>query len=329
MRICTLACSVLASLLIAAQASLPAAHGQDYPTRPITMVVPFASGGAGDILSRMLGPRLEQRLGKPIIVENKTGAGGVIGANVVAKAAPDGYTLLIAPSGTMAVNVTLYKNLSYDPTADFVPLALVAQTPFVLAVNPDLPVKSVRELIQYIKDRPRQLSYATAGPGVPHHLYAELLKTMTGIEMSPVAYRGSLPALNDVVAGHVPLIIVDLGPALGLIQSGKLRPLGVSTATRVAALPDVPPIAEAGVPGFDAASWQMIVAPTKTPRSIADKLHAELKSLLATTDVKDQILRNGMLPTQSPSIEGLQDFIKSEIVRWGKVVQQAGIAGTQ
>ncbi len=329
MRICTLVCSVLASLLIATQASLPAAHGQDYPTRPITMVVPFASGGAGDILSRMLGPRLEQRLGKPIIVENKTGAGGVIGANVVAKAAPDGYTLLIAPSGTMAVNVTLYKNLSYDPTADFIPLALVAQTPFVLAVNPDLPVKSVRELIQYVKDRPRQLSYATAGPGVPHHLYAELLKTMTGIEMSPVAYRGSLPALNDVVAGHVPLIIVDLGPSLGLIQSGKLRPLGVSTATRVAALPDVPPIAEAGVPGFDAASWQMIVAPAKTPRSIVDKLHAELKSLLATTDVKDQILRNGMLPAQSPSIAGLQDFIKSEIVRWGKVVQQAGIAGTQ
>jgi tripartite-type tricarboxylate transporter receptor subunit TctC len=329
MRICTLVCSVLASLLIATQASLPAAHGQDYPTRPITMVVPFASGGAGDILSRMLGPRLEQRLGKPIIVENKTGAGGVIGANVVAKAAPDGYTLLIAPSGTMAVNVTLYKNLSYDPTADFIPLALVAQTPFVLAVNPDLPVKSVRELIQYVKDRPRQLSYATAGPGVPHHLYAELLKTMTGIEMSPVAYRGSLPALNDVVAGHVPLIIVDLGPSLGLIQSGKLRPLGVSTATRVAALPDVPPIAEAGVPGFDAASWQMIVAPAKTPRSIVDKLHAELKSLLATTDVKDQILRNGMLPAKSPSIEGLQDFIKSEIVRWGKVVQQAGIAGTQ
>lgn len=329
MQICTIACSVLASLLIAAQASLPAAHGQDYPTRPVTMVVPFASGGAGDILSRMLGPRLEQRLGKPIIVENKTGAGGVIGANMVAKAPPDGYTLLIAPSGTMAVNVTLYKNLSYDPAADFVPLALVAQTPFVLVVNPDLPVKSVRELIQYVKERPRQLSYATAGPGVPHHLFAELLKTMTGIEMSPVAYRGSLPALNDVVAGHVPLIIVDLGPSLGLIQSGKLRPLGVSTATPVAALPDVPPIADAGVPGFDAASWQMIVAPAKTPRPILDKLHSELKSLLATTDVKDQILRNGMLPAQSSSIDGLQDFIKSEIVRWGKVVQQAGIAGTQ
>jgi tripartite-type tricarboxylate transporter receptor subunit TctC len=327
MRICTLAWSVMATL-IAAQASLPAL-GQDYPTRPITMVVPFASGGAGDILSRMLGPRLEQRLGKPVVVENRTGAGGVIGASTVAKASPDGYTLLIAPSGIMAVNVTLYKNLPYDPTADFVPLALVAQTPFVLVVHPDLPVSSVRELIQYVKERPKQLSYATAGAGVPHHLFAELLKGMTGMEMSPVAYRGSLPALNDVVAGHVPIIIVDLGPSLGLIRSGKLRPLGVSTATRIAAIPDVPPIAEAGVPGFDAASWQMIVAPARTPRPILDKLHGELKNLLAATEIKDQILRNGMLPVESKSISELQEFIRSEIVRWGKVVQQAGIAGTQ
>jgi tripartite-type tricarboxylate transporter receptor subunit TctC len=255
------------------------------------MVVPFASGGAGDILSRMLGPRLERRLGKPIIVENRTGAGGVIGANLVAKANPDGYTLLIAPSAIMAVNVTLYRSLSYDPTADFVPLALVARTPFVLVVHPDLPVKSVPELIQYVRARPRQLSYATAGVGVPHHLFAELLKSMTGIEMSPVAYRGSLPALNDVVAGHVPLMFVDLGPSLGLIQGGKVRALGVSTATRVAAIPDVPPLAQSGVPGFDAASWQMIVAPARTPRPILDRLHGELRSLLAATDVEDAIVR--------------------------------------
>jgi tripartite-type tricarboxylate transporter receptor subunit TctC len=160
-------------------------------------------------------------------------------------------------------------------------------------------------------------------------LFAELLKGMTGMEMSPVAYRGSLPALNDVVAGHVPIIIVDLGPSLGLIRSGKVRPLGVSTATRIAAIPDVPPIAEAGVPGFDAASWQMIVAPARTPRPILDKLHGELKNLLAATEIKDQILRNGMLPVESKSISELQEFIRSEIVRWGKVVQQAGIAGTQ
>jgi tripartite-type tricarboxylate transporter receptor subunit TctC len=328
MHLCTVVWSALA-LSVAVPTSLTAAHGQDYPTRPVTIVVPFASGGAGDILSRMLGPRLEQRFGKPVIVENRPGAGGVIGANLVAKASPDGYTLLIAPSAIMAVNVTLYQNLSYDPVADFVPLALVARTPFVLIVNPDLPVKSVQELIRYAKDRPRQLSYATAGPGVPHHLFAELLKSMTGIEMSPVAYRGSLPALNDVVAGHVPLMFVDLGPSLGIIHSGKVRALAVSTATRVDAIPDVPPIAEAGVPGFDAASWQMIVAPAKTPRTVVDRLHGELTSMLATPEIKDHITRNGMLPVQNPSIGGLRDFINAEILRWGKVVQQAGIAGTQ
>ncbi len=262
------------------------------------MVVPYAAGGAGDILSRLLAPRLEQRWGKPLIVENKPGAGGVIGAQAVARAAPDGYTLMIAPSPVMAVNVTLYKSLAYDPAADFVPLALVAQTPFVLVVNPNLPIRSVAELIAYVKARPGQISYATAGPGVPHHLFAELFKTMTGIEMSPVAYRGSAPALTDVVAGHVPLMFVDLGPSLALIRDGKVRPLGVSTGTRVAAIGDVPTIAEAGVAGFDAASWQMIAAPAKTPAAIVDKLHADLETLVATPEVKEQILANGMLPME-------------------------------
>jgi tripartite-type tricarboxylate transporter receptor subunit TctC len=306
-----------------------AADAQTYPERPVTMIVPYAAGGAGDILSRMLAPRLEQRWGKPLIVENKPGAGGVIGAQAVARAAPDGYTLMIAPSPVMAVNVTLYKSLAYDPVADFVPLALVAQTPFVLVVNPSLPIRSVAEMIAYVKARPGQISYATAGPGVPHHLFAELFKTMTGIQMSPVAYRGSAPALTDVVAGHVPLMFVDLGPSLALIRAGKVRPLGVSTGTRVAAIGDVPTIIEAGVAGFDAASWQMIAAPAKTPAGIVDKLHVDLKTLVATPEVKEQILANGMLPMANPSVAGLQDFIKSEIARWGKVVHQAGIAGSQ
>lgn len=305
------------------------AAAQDYPARPVTMVVPFAAGGGGDILSRMLAPRLEQKWGKPLIVDNKPGAGGVIGAQIAARAAPDGYTLLIAPSPVMAVNVTLYKSLSYDPVADFVPLALVAQTPFVLVVNPDLPVKSVQELIAYVKARPGRISYATAGAGVPHHLFAELFKTMTGIDMSPVAYRGSAPALTDVIAGHVPLMFVDLGPSLALIKAGKVRPLGVSTATRVAVIGEVPPLAEVGVPGFDAASWQMIVAPAKTPRPIVDKLHDDLKGLVATPEIGEHIVRNGMLPMSNPPVAGLQDFVKSEIARWGKVVHQAGIAGSQ
>ena len=319
---------LLVGVALAAHAIFPA-HAQDFPTRPITMVVPFAAGGAGDILSRMLAPRLEQVWGKPLIVDNKPGAGGVIGAQAVARAVPDGHTLMIAPSPVMAVNVTLFKTLSYDPAVDFVPLALAAQTPFVLVVNPDLPIRSVRDLIDYVKARPGQLSYATAGPGVPHHLFAELFKSMTGIDMSPVAYRGSVPALTDVVAGHVPFMFVDLGPALSIIQAGKVRPLGVSTATRLAAIPDVLPIAEAGVPGFDAASWQMVVAPAGVPRPIVEKLHGEFKSLLAAPETKELILKNGMVPMENPSIAALQDFVKTEIVRWGKVVHQAGIAGSQ
>ena len=318
--------TMLSGLLLAVLAASAAA--QDFPARPVTMVVPFAPGGAGDTLARMLGPKLEQTWGKPLVVDNKPGAGGVIAANFTAKAAPDGYTLMIAPSATMAINVTLYKSLSYDPVADFVPLALAAQTAFVLVVNPDLPVRSVAELIKYVKDRPGQISYATAGPGVPHHLFAELLKTMTGIDMAPVAYRGSVPALNDVIAGHVPLMFVDLGPAQGAIQGGKVRALAVSTATRVAAIADVPPLADT-VPGFDAASWQIIVAPAKTPRPVVDKLHGQLKAVLATPEMKDQVLKNGMLPMENPSVGGLQAFVKSEIARWGKVVQQAGIAGSQ
>ncbi|MGE3158780.1 MAG: Bug family tripartite tricarboxylate transporter substrate binding protein, partial [Xanthobacteraceae bacterium] len=261
--------------------------------------------------------------------ENKPGAGSLIAAAAVQKATPDGYTLLIAPSGTMATNVTLYKALPYDPTKDFVPLALAAQTPFVLIVHPDLPVKTVADLIKLAKERDGKLSYASAGPGVPHHLFAELLKTMTGIKMTHVPYKGSMPSLNDVVAGHVPLMFVDLGPALPMIRAGKVRAIGVSTANRLAALPDVPPVGDT-VPGFGAASWQMIAAPAKTPRPVVDKLHADFTSVLAMPEVKEQIAKTGMVPMdRSMTIPELQKFIASEIDRWGKVVKQAGIAGSQ
>jgi tripartite-type tricarboxylate transporter receptor subunit TctC len=320
--------ALLGGLSLVALAA-PSARAQDYPTRPITIVVPFTPGGTTDILARMVGQRLEARLGKSFVIENKPGAGSVIGANAVAKAAPDGYTLLMATSTSMAVNVTLYKNLPYDPAGDLTPLVLVARTPFVLVVNPSLPVRSVQDLIELAKDRPGQLSYASAGSGTPHHLYAELLKSMTGIEMAHVPYRGSQPSLNDVVAGHVQLMFVDVAPAAGMLRAGKIRPLGVSTGRRLAAFPEIPPLAEAGLPGFDVASWQMIAAPAKTPRPILDKLHDEATRVVAMPEVKDQIITNGMLPMDNPSIAELQEFVKSEIVRWSKVVQQAGIAGSQ
>ena len=320
--------------LLALALVLPWGQGQaqaqapDYPSRPVTIVVPYAAGGGTDILGRLLAQRLEQRLGRSFIIENKPGAGGTTGAVLVARANPDGYTLLMAPSPTMAVAITIYKNLSYDPVADLVPLALIAQTPFVLVVNPSLPVHSVAELIRLARQEPGQLSSGTAGPGTPHHLYAELFKSMTGIQMGHVPYRGSLPLLNDVVAGHIPLAFIDFGPSVGMLQAGKVRPLGVTTKNRLAQFPDIPPIADA-VPGFDAASWQMIVAPAKTPRPIVDRLHSELLSVVALPEFKDQIISGGMLPMDNPSVEGLQDFVKSEIVRWGAVVRQAGLAGSE
>jgi tripartite-type tricarboxylate transporter receptor subunit TctC len=305
------------------------AQAQDYPTRPVTIVVPYAAGGGTDILGRLVAQRLEQQLGRSFIVEDRPGAGGTTGAGFVARANPDGYTLLMAPSPTLAVAITIYKSLSYDPLVDFIPLALIAQTPFVLVVNPSLPVHSIAELIALAKAEPGKLAFGSAGPGTPHHLYGELFKTMTGIEMGHVPYRGSLPLLTDVVAGHIPLTFIDFGPSVGMLRAGKVRPLGISTKARLAQFPDVPTIAEAGVAGFDAASWQMIVAPARTPRPIVDKLHRELLSAVALPEFRDQIINGGMLPMDNPSVEGLQQFVGSEIVRWGAVVRRAGLAGTE
>ena len=305
------------------------ALAQDYPARTVTIVNPFAPGGGTDFLARMLASKLEQRWGKSFVIENRTGAGSIIAASHVQKSSPDGYTLLMAPSPTMAVNVTLFKNLPYDPLTDFIPLALIAQTPFVLIVNENLPVKSVPELIAYAKANPGKLTFASVGPGVPHHLFMEVFKSMTGIQASYVPYKGSAPAVNDVVGGHVPMMFCDLGPASAAIASGKVRALGVSSPFRVAGFLDIPPIAEVGVPGFNAVSWQMIVAPAKTPRPIVDKLHGEMVGILRTQEAKDQIAKYGFVPIDSPSVEGLQSFVKAEIARWGKVIRDAGFAGSQ
>jgi len=306
-----------------------AARAQDYPAKPITIVVPYTPGGSTEILARIVAQKLEQRLGKSVIVENKPGAGTVIGANAVAKSAPDGYTLLMATPTPMAINVTVHKALPYDPATDLVPLVMVAGAPFVLIVNPSLPVHSLRELIDFAKKRPAPLSYGSGGPGAPHHLYAELFKSMTGIQMTHVPYKGSLPALNDVLAGHIDLMFCDVPPAAGMIQTGKVRALGVTTKARLAAFPDIPPINEAGVPGFEVSGWFMLTAPAQTPKPIVDKLHAELRSIVATPEVKEQITKLSLLPLDTPPIEEMQRFVKSEIVRWRKVVQAAGIAGSE
>ena len=308
---------------------LAGAQAQTYPARPVTFVVPFTPGGGTEFLARLLGQRLEQRLGKPFVIENRPGGGGVTGAVSVARAAPDGYTLLMAPAPVMAINVSLHKKLPYDPAADFVPLALVVSSPYVLVVTPSLPVQSVSDLIALAKDKPGRLAFASAGPGTPHHLFPELFKSMTGIEMTHVPYKGSAPALTDVIAGHVPILFSDTVPSLPQIREGKVRALGVSTAVRLPSAPEIPPIAEVGVPGFDAAGWGVFSVPAGTPKEVVAKLKAALDAAIALPEVQQQIIKLGLIPGGASSPEELQRFISSEIARWAKVVTQAGLAGTE
>jgi tripartite-type tricarboxylate transporter receptor subunit TctC len=223
----------------------------------------------------------------------------------------------------------MYKKLPYDPVKDFIPITLIAKIPFVLVVNPSLPVRSVAELVKYAKDNPGKLSFASGGPGSPHHLYGELLKSMTGIEMAHIPYKGSAPALTDVIAGHVPLLFSDVSVGLPQVREGKVRALGVSTAVRLPSAPDIPSIAEVGVPGFDASGWGVIAVPAGTPKEIVSKLKAALDGVMALPDVQQQIIRLGMIPGGGASPEELQRFINSEIARWAKVVTQAGLAGTE
>ena len=323
---------VLFAILFVVMATLAMwsqARAQDYPARPVTVIVPFAPGGGVDQMARLISGKLEQRLGRSFSIENKPGAGSIIAATHVQKSAPDGYTLLMAPAPTMAVNVSLYKNLPYDPTTDFSLIGLLSGTPFVLMVNVDLPVKSVPELLAYAKANADKMTFASAGPGVPHHLFMELFKSMTGMKASHVPYRGSLPALNDLVAGHIPMMFSDLGPATGLIEGKRVRVLGISTRTRHPSFPDIPPLGEAGVPGYEAVSWQAMAAPAQTPKPVLDKLNSEITAVLAMPEVREQILKYGFLPLQNRSVDELKSFVKSEIVRWGKVVSDAGIAGSQ
>ncbi len=358
MKFAHLCVAAVVAFLLAMAAAAPA-RAEDYPVRPVMLIVPYTPGGSTEILARIAAQKLEQRLGKPGIVENKPGAGTVIGSSAVAQSAPDGYTLLMATPTPMAINVAVHKSLPYDPVADFVPLGMVASAPFFLIVNPELPVHTVQELIAYAKANPGKLSYGSGGVGAPHHLYMELFKSMTGTQMAHVPYKGSLPALDDVVGGHIQLMFCDIPPAAGMVAAGSVRVLGVSTRERIAAYPDVPTVAEAGVPGFDVAGlgvstgqriaaypdiptvaeagvpgfdvagWFMIVAPAKTPRAIVDKLHDELLDVMASPDVKERIVKLSLVPLPTPSVADMQAFVKTEIVRWGKIVQQAGIAGTE
>ncbi len=315
-------------------ASLPAliapARADDdaetYPQRQVSFIVPFAPAGGTDILARLLAQKLEQQLGKAFVVENRPGAGTILATNYVAKSPPDGYTIAMTVS-SLAADVTLYKSLPYDPAKDLALVALVARVPFVLVVNPSLPVNSVEDLIKLAKERP--LSYGTGGVGAFHHLAASLFSSMTGIKMTHVPYRGTAPALNDLMAGYVQVMFTDYGPAAPFISSGKVRALAVTTKQPFPAVPEVPPLAEAGVPGFDAAAWQGVIAPAGTPTAIIAKLNAELNAAVGLNDVRARMRDIGMIPVGVGSPKELAEFLQSEIVRWGKVVEDAGIAHSE
>jgi tripartite-type tricarboxylate transporter receptor subunit TctC len=298
----------------------------DYPTRPVTFVVPFAKGGGTDTLAHLLGDKLQQQLGQPFTVENRPGTGTVIATNFVAKSPPDGYIIMMAVS-SLAIDATLYKKLPYDPVKDLALVALIARVPFVLVVNPSLQVHSVDDLIKLANTRP--LSYGSGGIGAFHHVAGALFASMTGIKLTHVPYRGTLPALNDLVAGYIQLMFTDFGPAQPLLAAGKLRPLAVTTTARLVTLPDVPPLAEAGVPGFDVAAWQGVIAPGQTPNEIVFKLNTHLNALVATPEIRGRIKDLGMIPLGQGNPDELASFLQSDVVRWSKIVETAGLAKSE
>ena len=323
--------TVLAALVVQAALFAPPHHpaqAQGYPAGPITVVVSFPPGGSIDVVLRAMAPKLQERLGRPIVVENRAGGGGVIATAAVAKSAPDGH-MLLASASSLASNPALFKALPFDTLKDFQMVALLFRTPLVLVVNPSLPAQSVGELIALAKQKPGEISFAQSGPGSAVHLAAELFQAMTGTKMNGIAYRGAPPALNDVMAGHVALMFPDTGSVMSLIAGGKVRALGVTSTARVPSLPDVPTIAESGVAGFDAEGWTMIAVPAATPAPIVERLRAEMAAAAAAPDVQALIVRLGLIPVASPPPAALQKFLASEINRWGGIIEKAGVAKSQ
>ena len=263
-------------------------------------------------------------LGKPVIVENRPGASLMLAANAVAQSAPDGHTLLVSTSSAMAINLTLFKQVTYDPDRDFIPVSLYVKSPFILVVNPDVPAKTVPELIKYIKENQGKLSYSSPGAGVAQHLSMEYMKNQFGLEITHVPYRATPQSIQDIAAGHIALGWAEAGASLPLIKDGKLRALAVSSLTRLPLLPDVPPFAEAApAPGFEAVSWHMLLAPAKTPRDIVDRLHAEMKRVLAEPDLKQKIETIGLIPFDTPGIEELRAYRKCRAGEVGRAGEEA------
>lgn len=313
------------SMLVAGLGVLATATGQaqTYPTRAITLIVPFPAGGTTDILGRFVGQALSAAWNQPVVVENRGGAGGNIGAAAVAKAAPDGYTLLVGTVGTHAINASLYTKMPYDALKDFAPVTQIASVPNMLVVTPSLPVGSVTELIAYAKANPGKLNMASSGNGTSIHLSGELFKVMTGVDMVHVPYKGSAPALNDLMGGQVQLMFDNMPSALPQVKGGTLKALAVTTATRSPAMPDLPTVAEAGVPGFEASSWFGVFAPAGTPKEIVAKLQTEIARILKSPEMTERLAQQGAVAVGNTPDE-FGAYVQSELVKWAGVVKASG-----
>ncbi|HEX7892400.1 MAG TPA: tripartite tricarboxylate transporter substrate binding protein [Ramlibacter sp.] len=299
------------------------AAAEAYPAKPITIVVPFAAGGTTDILARVVGDALKKELGQPVVVDNRAGAGGNIGGALAAKASPDGYTLFMGTVGTHAINAALYKKMPFDPIKDFAPLTRVAMVPNLLVANPSRPYKNVKELIAYAKAHPGKVSFGSSGNGSSIHLSGELFDTMAKVEMVHVPYKGSAPAVTDLIGGQIDIMFDNMPSAIQHVRSGKLRPIAVTTAKRSPELPDVPTIAEAGVPGYEATSWFGMFAPANTPAPIVTRLNTALVKVLADPEVKKKLAEQGAEP-YGEKPEQFAEFIRKESAKWSQVVKASG-----
>ncbi|MGC1779428.1 MAG: tripartite tricarboxylate transporter substrate binding protein [Xanthobacteraceae bacterium] len=298
---------------------------QAYPIRPIRLIVPYPAGGATDVVARIITEKMSEELGQQIIVDNRPGAGTMIGANFVARSAPDGYTMLMGDTGTYALNPTLYKNLTYDPMKDFSAVSLTGRVPLILVTNPRvLDVDSVEGLIAAAKKNPGKINYGAPGPGSPIHLAMELFKRRVGIDIAAIPYKGGADALNDLLGGRVSLLFVDAATGLSYIRSGQLRALGVAAANRIPAMPKLPTISEVGVPGFEAWAWNGLAVPAGTPQEIIAKLNAACRKALTSPDVESRLAAISVIPAPS-SPDEFAAYIKSETAKWRNVITAAGI----
>ena len=299
------------------------AAAQQYPTRPVRFVLGFAPGGASDTMARTVGTRLSEGLGQPVVIDNRAGAGGNIAAEIVARSQPDGYTMLLGNNGILAVNVSLYPKLAFDPVKDFAPVVLVASQPNILVVNPSVPAHSVKDLVALAKSKPGQLNYASPGAGTTGHLAGELFKRMAGVSYTIVPFKGGGPSALAMLSGETQFTFATALSVQGHIKSGKLRALAVTTAKRSASFPDLPTVAEAGVPGFDAITWHGVVVPARTPQAVITRLNSEFNKVLQTADMRERLLTLG-----SEVIGGepkqLTDYMRAEIPRWAKIIKESG-----